>query len=290
MPKVARVKAPKKASGRNKVRRTVPFISRARAVLERYSLASIAGAGVVLCLFLVLLFAGGYFGMAVERVERSLKTAAVSTGFEIQKITLIGAHQTAYDEVLEAVGPVIGTSSLHFDLDGALDRVESLGWVRSAAVSRLLPNTVHVSIRERVPAAIWQVSGRLQLVDANGVIIREVSGPEYAYLPLIVGAGAPKAAEPILKSLQSEPVLEERVYALVRVGERRWNMRLRNDTDIKLPESNYVAAIKELAVLQAAYQLLDQEIEYIDLRDPEQMIVKRQDGSTQAVTVGNNQL
>jgi len=278
MPKVAKKSSAKKKTTVSRPRglkHELTVFEKIRERFEQLSVASLAGAGVILFLIGGMLFAGGYVGKAFQHLDRVAQNTSVKAGFEVKKVTLKGAHQIAHDEVLNALGPIMGTSSLHLDLHEALSRIEALGWVRSAAISRLLPGTIHVSVRERDPAAIWQVSGHLHLIDASGAIIREVSGPEYSYLPFLVGVGAPEAAEDVLQALASEPLLEDRIYALVRVGERRWNLRLRNDTDIKLPEVDYIAAIEELGVLQAAYQLLDQEIEYIDLRDPEQMIVRR---------------
>jgi cell division protein FtsQ len=241
----------------------------------RYSAAAIAGAFVLLLLAGVFLWAGGYFGAALRAADRTAANAAVAAGFEVRRVLLRGAHQTAHAEVVAALGPTLGRSILHLRLDDARRRIENIGWVRSAAVTRLLPNTISISIREREPAAVWQIDGNLHLIDASGAVIRAVSAYEYSNLPLIVGAGAPEAASGILKALAAEEELQRRTYALVRVGERRWNMRLRNNIDIKLPEQNFVGAIGDLALLQAAQGTLDQPLEYIDLRDPERMIIKR---------------
>ena len=280
MPKVKKKAAKKNATAAKPLRaekrakRASP-IAAIRNALARYSAASLAGAAVILALFAVVLLVGGYVGKAAEGAVAMTEGAVRKAGFEVKRVTLKGAHQTAHDEILAAIGPVVGRSTLHVDLEATLAKVEALGWVRSAAVSRLLPDTLHISVREREPAAIWQVQGRLHLTDDTGATIREIGAYEYSYLPLIVGAGAPEAAQGVLAALSGHPALEERTYALVRVGERRWNMRLRNGIDVKLPETDYQGAIEALGVLQAAHQLLDQKIEYIDLRDPERMVVRR---------------
>jgi len=147
--------------------------------------------------------------------------------------------------------------------------------VRSAAVTRLLPGGVHISVRERDPAAVWQLSRAMHLIDDEGAIIREVNAYEYAYLPLIVGVGAPEAASQILHALGAYEEIEAMTAALIRVGERRWNMRLRNGLDIKLPEKDFEAALNALSVLQAAHGTLDQPLEFIDLRDTERMIIRK---------------
>jgi len=245
------------------------------ALLERYTVAGAAGLIVMLGLVGVVLWAGGYFAMAGRSVDRAVQSAAVGAGLEIRRVLLRGAHQTAHQEVMDAIGPVVGESIMRLSLDEARVRIEQLGWVRSASVTRLLPDTISIAIREREPAAVWQINGDLNLIDDSGALIREVGAYEYSNLPLIVGSGAPEAAAGILQAIGVQPELQKRVYALVRVGERRWDMRLRNEIKVKLPEENYKRAIDDLALLQAAQSTLDQPLEYIDLRDPERMVIRK---------------
>lgn len=266
-----------KGGPRGKKQAAPSIIERIAAIFERYTVAGVAGSIVILGLVAIVLWAGGYFSMITRSVDRAANGAAVASGLEVRRVLLRGAHQTAHDEVIEALGPVIGASILHLSLDEARARIEELGWVRSAAVTRLLPDTISISVREREPAAVWQLQGVLYLIDDSGAIIREVDAGEYANRPLIVGAGAPEAAGGILKALAGKEELQRRIYALVRVGERRWDMRLHNDIEINLPEVNFESAIADIELLQAAQQTLDQPIKYIDLRDPERMVIRRRD-------------
>ena len=65
-------------------------------------------------------------------------------------------------------------------------------------------------------------------------------------LPLVVGQGAPVAAESLLNELAKRPDIAGRVMASVRVGERRWNLRMKNGADVMLPEGHEVAALDRL--------------------------------------------
>lgn len=264
-----------KKGKRAQKKKTPSLVERVAALFERYTIAGAAGSVVILLLAGVVLWAGGYFAMAGSSVDRAMQRAAVGAGLEVRQVLLRGAHQTAHQEVLDALGPVIGDSILRLSLDEARARVEQIGWVRSAAVTRLLPDTVSIAIREREPAAVWQMNGQLHLIDDSGAMICEVGAYEYSNLPLIVGSGAPEAAAGILQALGARPALQKRVYALVRVGGRRWDMRLRNEIKVKLPEENYERAVDDLALLHSAQATLDQPLEYIDLRDPERMVVRK---------------
>ena len=236
------------------------------------------GAGLVLILVLV---AGGYVGAAFHATgtsaQRAIADAMIDAGYKIKTVSVVGRVQSSPQAISSALGPVFGTSLLHFDPHHARARIEELGWVRSASVSRLWPDQITVSIRERKPAAVWQISGSLRLVDAQGAIIRDVGAYEYSGLPLIVGAGAPEAAAELLRALDRTPVFNQRIGALIRVSDRRWNLRFNTDLDVKLPETGVEAAIHDLAVLQETVNVLDQDFEYIDLRDPERLVFRCRD-------------
>ncbi|MEM9704876.1 MAG: cell division protein FtsQ/DivIB [Pseudomonadota bacterium] len=240
---------------------------------QRLATAATAGSVILVLTALIILWAGGYVGVVVENIDRSAKGALVAVGAEIEKIDVRGARETTLAEVTDAVGPILGESLLHLNLDAARARIENLGWVRSAAVTRLWPNTVNVSIRERRPAAVWQLAGSLYLIDEAGAIIREVSLYEYAQLPMIVGAGAPEAASTLLAALRSTPVVGDRTTALVRVGRRRWDLQLKNKVEVRLPERDVEDALDALSIMHRAHGTLDRDLEYIDLRDPTKVAV-----------------
>ncbi len=272
MPKVKKKRAPARKTKKKAQKTGLP--GTVAALVSRYSTAAAAGVTVVAVLAAVLLWSGGYVGLLGERVSRFTDGVTVAAGFEINRITARGFEHVSEEELLAALGPVMGASIAHFDPYAAQARVEELGWVRSAAVSRLWPNTIHVSVREREPAAVWQLSGALHLIDQSGAVIRQIDAFEYSNLPLIVGAGAPGSASGMLKALRSEPALWGAASALIRVGDRRWNVRLNSGADVKFPEDGYEDAVHDLARLHAAYGLLDQKLEYIDLRDPNHLVYR----------------
>jgi cell division protein FtsQ len=149
-----------------------------------------------------------------------------------------------------------------------------LGWVANAEVERRLPNTIFVRLFERAPVAVWQRNGKFLLVDSEGVVIGESGAGQRSDLTLIVGAKAPRHASTLLVMLDTQPQLMERVVAAVRVADRRWNLRLDNGIDVRLPEVNPQAAWDRLAELEAEHKLLERDIIVIDLRLPERLVVR----------------
>lgn len=271
MPAVKKKKKATKNAGVDVAGALAAFGERAR----RFALAGAGGLLVVGAAALGVMWAGGYLGAMSDGAGRLLDAQTRGVGLAVARVLVVGREETDPHELLEAAGPLVGASILSVDLDAVRARVETLGWVRAAAVRRLLPDTIQISIVERAPSAVWQKEGSLSLVDQSGAIIREIGAYEYAHLPLIVGAGAPEAAAQVLDALSQHPELKKMTAALVRVSKRRWNMRLRNGVDIKLPDEEMPRALATLAELQSAQRLLDQPLEYIDLLDPERMVVRR---------------
>jgi cell division protein FtsQ len=64
------------------------------------------------------------------------------------------------------------------------------------------------------------------------------------------------------------------VKAAVRVGGRRWNLRLKSGADVQLPEDDTAAAWNRLAEYERSHQVLKREIRILDLRLPDRLIVR----------------
>ncbi|MEL6506397.1 MAG: cell division protein FtsQ/DivIB [Pseudomonadota bacterium] len=247
-------------------------------ILSRVGGVGAAVFGAAIFVVVGVLWVGGYIGQffdaTARATDRQVAAMMVAAGFGIDDITVVGRQNTSMDTLENAIGPVVGTSIAHFDPHAARARVEALGWVRAVSVSRLWPGRINVSIREREPAAVWQMAGAFRLVDADGVVIREIGTLEYAGLPHIVGVGAPTAAAEILGVLRTLPVLQARTTSLVRASNRRWDLHIDGHTIVRLPEFDFADAVRELAVLDETVGVLDHSFEYIDFRDAERVYFK----------------
>ncbi len=90
----------------------------------------------------------------------------------------------------------------------------------------------------------------------------------------MVGAGAPVAAATLLDALTARPDLQSRVIAAVRVGDRRWNLRLNTGADVLLPEGHEVAALDRLETLEKTHALLDRPLQVVDMRLPDRLVIR----------------
>ncbi len=219
-------------------------------------------------------WSSGQIQAASQAAMRAAVNATVEAGLSVQHVSVVGRRETGRETLLKALNVGIGDPILTVDLGAALERVRDIGWVQDAAIERRLPDRLHVHLKERVAAAIWQRDGGFVLIDHSGAIIGEEGMDRHRRLKVVVGEGAPEKAAHLLAALATEPSLEERVIAAVWVGGRRWNLRLENGVDIRLPEDDLPGAWARLAQLERDHKLLTRDIEAIDLRQSDQFIVR----------------
>lgn len=255
--------------------------SRARLLLRRQrrllrpALWGLAGVAVLLAGSAALRATrpGGALAGVSERLGRTMD-------LRVQEVVVEGRANTPEPLLRAALGVSKGGSLLGFSLADARERIEKLTWVQHATVERRLPGTVVVRLVERRPFAVWQTAGRFVLIDRAGRAVVEQDPAKdaaaFKSLPLVVGAGAPAAAASLLDHLAAHPGLRGRVAAAVRVGERRWNLRLAAGGDVLLPEGAEGPAVARLAELHAAHALLDRPLQVLDLRLPDRLVVRPQ--------------
>lgn len=217
----------------------------------------------------------GVAAAAYRKTHAAALSGTVALGFRIEEILVTGRSETPQKDLLAAVGLHRGAPIFAFDPDAARAKIEALPWVKSATVERMLPNTVVLRIRERRPLAIWQSEGRFALIDGEGRIIKRDGLEHYPGMLLVVGEDAPSHTADLVRMLAVEPALRDRVKAAVRVGGRRWNVRLKNDVDIRLPEENPAEAWKRLAEYERRHGVLERDVQMLDLRIPDRLIVRK---------------
>jgi cell division protein FtsQ len=262
MPRLARIKLSGLTGEDMQVSGKSLMVALAGVVL--FSGAAIAGAA----------FLGSSLFDAREAFASASDAAAANTGFAIGAIEIEGVSGARAEEVRALAAPQRRRSLLAADPYEVKARVESLDWVASARVRRLWPTTLIVEVERRRAYARWQEHGEISVIDYNGERLLAERASERQDLPLVVGPGAGPAAEQLLIALENLPELRARVKALVRVGERRWNLELQSGTIVALPETGAPAALAQLEALQASHQLLDRPLATLDMRAPGRLAVR----------------
>jgi len=147
-------------------------------------------------------------------------------------------------------------------------------WIASATIRKLYPDGLSVEVVEKQAFARWYDGTRIFLIDRGGVLISDEFDAVYDTLPLVAGRGAPERAEAALAMVGAHEALADRVAALVRVGDRRWDIMLTDGPTIRLPEDGQQAALAEVVRLEAQAKLLQRDVAVVDLRIPDRLTVR----------------
>ena len=210
-----------------------------------------------------------------ESARLSLVDLTADLGLTVEEVFVVGRHQTPREELLEALNVQRGAPILDIDIHAARERVLALPWIGQASIERLLPDTLVLHVIERRPLALWQYQGKLAVIDESGeVVVRENVEP-FGHLLVVVGEDAPQHTAGLVRMLESQPDLVDRVEVAVRVGGRRWNLRLAGNISVRLPEEDAAAAWQDLAEYQQRYGVLTVEIKMLDLRLPDRVTVRK---------------
>jgi cell division protein FtsQ len=217
----------------------------------------------------------GWIAATVEAAHQGLLQTTAASGFALREVRVEGRGETAVADILSAVRANRGDPILGIDIDAVRQRLEDLPWIESASVERRFPDQLIVSVTEAEPMALWQRSQKLFLVSRDGAVIETANLGKYAKLLIIVGEDAPKKAQDLFDILAQEPELRTHVTAAVLVGKRRWNIRMDNDVDVKLPEDGALEAWRHFADLNRQDNLLDKDITVVDLRQADRVVVRQ---------------
>ena len=104
------------------------------------------------------------------------RAAASASFFQLRTVEVQGTSRLQPAEIQALVRQSVDSTGVwQADLTGVTDRIERLPWVRTAIVSRVLPDGMRVRITEREPRAVTRTSaGRFRWVDEDAALLGEM--------------------------------------------------------------------------------------------------------------------
>jgi len=283
--------------------RCLPALTGVRSVLRRSPKAvrlgrlgpdRMRGKWLVLCVFFLATAVayGAWIGGQTSKIfglfTGGVEHLAVAAGFGAKRVTVEGQLHATDADITAALQAGPNTMMLGFDTDAAKARLEAVPWIRHAQVMRFLPSTLRVVIEERSPYAVWQKEGQTFIVDDEGVVLTRALRDAYPDLPLVVGEGAGKSASQLFAVLIRYPDLKEKMLGAIRVGDRRWTLKLKSGVEVMLPDDNVDEALASLTKLEQEHGVLERDIAAVDLRLLDRITVRLHETASAAPSDGAN--
>lgn len=105
-----------------------------------------------------------------------------------ENIHIEGMENVAPEQVAEVFRADVGRNLFQISLDDRRRALEQIPWIESAAVMRLLPDRLQVSVTERKPVAFVQIGSRISLMDPHGVVMEMPAARQKQYsFPVVMG-------------------------------------------------------------------------------------------------------
>jgi len=225
---------------------------------------------------------GGHVPVVVDALKDVRDMAGNAAGFHLAGVALSGHKHLTREEIFAIAGITGRSSLLFFDVADARIRLKTNPWIADATVQKLYPDRLQITITERAAYALWQKGGRIGVVADDGTVLEPYISRRFATLPLFVGEGAATRAKEFLALLDRYPDIRDNLRASTLVAERRWNLRMKNGVDVRLPEFEIDRALDQLVALDRDKKIFSRDITLVDLRLPDRVTVRLSDAAAQA--------
>ncbi|MBV1701356.1 MAG: cell division protein FtsQ/DivIB [Hyphomicrobiales bacterium] len=246
------------------------------------------GVGLAMALLLLGVVGGAGFVQSGKYAAFAAENGSIgdivarSIGLGITAVIVTTDNGTSGSQLLPVTGINKNSSLLFLNAGSVRDRLMAQPLVQQASVRKLYPDRLVIDVIERKPFAIWQKDGKLSIVSADGTPISTMDNDRFAMLPFVVGEGANLQIQKYSQLLAAAGNLKSRIRSGILVSERRWDLKMTNGVDIRLPEKHPERALQELARLEQSSQVLEKDVISLDFRVPDRMIARLSEGAADA--------
>lgn len=107
--------------------------------------------------------------------------------FNIKQINVEGINKLTREEIISYSQVQLDVNMFKMQKQETIEKIQENSYVESASITRELPSTIKISIKERVPQYIIEIANGNAYIDSKGYIL-EIS-QEKLPLPIILGYG-----------------------------------------------------------------------------------------------------
>ena len=220
-----------------------------------------------LILFLIIITFSIYLFLYKNNPVSNYYNNFTNSFFKLEKLKLDGRVRSNKTKILSSLSIELNSPILNINLEKMKKNILSVPWIKSAKISRKLPNEIHIFIEEYEPAAIWEYKNEVLILDKDGYHIEKIQKKDsYADLFFIYGNEADLNLSNFLNALDDYPSLRGRIDYATFIGKRRWDLYFKEGVLIKLPMGDVNDALLELDQHLKDYNLIEKGHKKIDLR------------------------
>jgi len=171
-----------------------------------------------------------------------------------------------------------GESLLKLNFDELERRSRNIPWLKKVSLRKEFPDTLLMKVEESAPKALLRINTHLFLIDSDGRVLEEIQDNNTYFLPVIVEADPEKNRGDILEALKfvdaltEQNILSEKAIEIM-LTSSGLDMNIDGEF-VKIGYGRYKEKLMRWKSLRPEIRKRNVDIEYIDLRFKDRVIVK----------------
>ena len=197
------------------------------------------------------------------------------TELTISKILVKGAQEPLKKEIIILVQNAATEGFSALKAQALREKIQDINKVEKAFVKFSTDGLVNVEVIQRKEAVVYFNNQLYEVLDSNGVILSiKQDNKGLSSFPLLVGKGGQKKINELLSLVNKLGSYQSEVLCYEWVGERRWDVHMKNDLVFKLPENNLSKGLELMRMFLNEKNKLLKPIVSVDLRNIDKPIIK----------------
>ena len=197
------------------------------------------------------------------------------TELSISKILVKGAREPLKKEIIILVQNAATKGFSALKAQALREKIQDINRVEKAFVKLSTDGLVFVEVIQRKEAVVYFNNHLYEVLDSNGIILsikQDYQG--LSSFPLLVGKDGQKNINELLSLVNEIGSYQSEVLYYEWVGERRWDVHMKNGLVFKLPENNLSEGLVVMRMFLNETDKLLKPIVSVDLRNIDKPIIK----------------
>ena len=197
------------------------------------------------------------------------------TELSISKILVKGAREPLKKEIIILVQNAATKGFSALKAQALREKIQDINKVEKAFVKLSTDGLVFVEVIQRKEAVVYFNNHLYEVLDSNGIILsikQDYQG--LSSFPLLVGKDGQKNINELLLLVNEIGSYQSEVLYYEWVGERRWDVHMKNGLVFKLPENNLSEGLVVMRMFLNETDKLLKPIVSVDLRNIDKPIIK----------------
>ena len=248
-----------------------PILNKKKLKLRVYLIISSVLLFIILILFL-------FYQFFIKRdslkyLNENIEQFSFNYNFVLEEIEINELKYISPDEINKYFDTYYKKSIFLIPMNEILNKIKLNGWVKKVSLKSNYKNKIFINIIEVTPIAVFLEKNHYFLIDKNGKIIDNIEKENIQSFIVFTGENS---KDNIINMYMKIPnSLKSLIKKASYVNGRRWDILLRNNILIKLPEIKIEEAFMYFEeIYQNISKSEESNIDYFDLRIKNKAVIK----------------